>query len=436
MSLDAEAAVLGAVICNSDAYWRAADLLTPEDFANGTCRRVWTLIGDMLREGSTVDVVTLAEREPGMQRAIFDLAQTAGAIANTRAYAEVVAKRAVERRVIAAGQRIAGLRGDDILGEAQRILAACLPRQMQGVRHAKDILRELVTDLSAKYDAGEALTGLPTGLPWLDDVTGGLQRSDLVIVAARPSVGKTALATQIILHAASKKTPTLFFSAEMSCTQVMARAVSHIGGVSLKAIRSPVTLGDEGWAGLTRAGGEVQDYPWWVDDSAGQTVDAISARARQLDSQQRLGLIVVDYLQHLKLPKAERHDLSIGEASKALKGLAKQLNVPVILVSQLNRDGANSRPTLSTLRGSGDIEQDADVVMFLHRPDDMRRDQLELIVAKQRNGECGECWLHFDGAKQRFTESEAPSAPEPKQRSGFRAIGFGSARDRAAGNGA
>jgi replicative DNA helicase len=431
--IDAEANVLGAILCDSTAYYRVSDLLTADDFAHGGHRRMWALIGDMLRAGDAVDVVTVAERDPSIERLVFEVSQSPGSIANTRAYGEVVAKRALERRIIAAGVRISALRGDDVLSEAHRILSAASPQSSSSVRHVREVLAESSRELVRRYESQAQVTGLATSLPGLDELTGGLQPGDLIILAARPSVGKTALAMQIALHVAGMGTPAFVVSAEMAGRQLTDRMLAHLSHVSLKAIRAPHLIEDEGWTGITRGSKQLQDLPMWIDDSTGITGEAIAARARQLDAQKRLGLIVVDYLGLLRMPKAERRDIAVGEVVKTLKALAKSLNVPVVLLAQLNRDAAGARPTLNTLRESGDIEQDADVVTFLHRPDEAHREQIELILAKQRNGEVGSLWLKADMPRMRFTETEAPRVEQPQARSGFRAGGFSSARDRAAG---
>jgi replicative DNA helicase len=431
--IDAEAAVLGSVLVDSSAYWRIADLLTEDEFANGQHRRLWALLTDMARAGDALDAITVGQRDPSLEQLAFDCASVPCSVHNARTYAEAIVRKSTERRVIAAGQRIAGLRGEDALPEAQRILASCSPRTAGTARHAKDVLRESSKALVARYESQEALTGIPTSIPALDDLTSGWQRDDLAIIAARPSVGKTAFALQAAIHAALAGTPVAFFSAEMSARQLMDRAIAHVGRVSLKGIRSPKLIEAEGWDGITRASMELAKLPLWIDDSSPMTVDMIAARVRQLDAEHRIGLVVVDYLTHLKLPKADRRDLAVGEATRALKSLAKSMHVPVLLLSQLNRDAANGRPSLTALRDSGDIEQDADTVIFLHRPDENDRCYVELLLRKQRNGETGECYLHADMQHMRFTQTEERQRAEPARRSGFRAGGFGSARDRAAG---
>jgi replicative DNA helicase len=339
-----------------------------------------------------------------------------------RAYAEIVAARAMERRVVAAGQRIAALRGKDALSEAQRILATCQPRSAGNLRGLRETMVEWFEGVRSRFDAG-GMSGIPTSLQWLDDTLDGFQKSDLIILAARPSVGKTALAMQSAIAAAKAGIPTLVFSAEMSGTQICGRIVSHVAGVSGSALRRPKEqMNDESWARVSAAIGTVRNYPITMDDSSDITLESICARARQVDTQQRLGLIVIDYLQILRLPKADRNDLALGEMTRGLKGLAKSLDVPVLLLSQLNRDGVN-RPTMAELRGSGAIEQDADVVMFLHRPNDQDRSGIELIVAKQRNGEIADRWLHADMKVMRFDDAEHerpnPKSQEPAQ-TGFR----------------
>lgn len=427
-----ESAVLGACLLDPAAYWRCADLLTADDFAQGGHRRLWGVIADLHREGGAVDSLTVSERDPALSQLAFDLGSGAFSAANARTYAGIVAQRAIERRVIAAGQRIASLRGDDALAEAQRILAACAPRNVAAVRHAREVLGESVKALTARYETGERMTGLGTSLPGLDALTSGWQRSDLIVVGARPSVGKTALGLQCALHAASAGAPVLMFSAEMAGRQIMDRAIAHVSGVPLSAIRCPHDIEAEGWPKITRASETLSAMPLWIDDSAGLTVEAIAARARQLDAEKRLGLVVIDYLQHLTPPRAEKTVDAVQLMTRALKAMAKALDVPVLLLSQLNREGED-RPTLRALRDSGAIEQDADVIAFLHRPRADKRDEIQLILAKQRNGETGDLWLHADMPHMRFIETDEPQHEPEQRRSGFRARGFGSARDRAAG---
>lgn len=429
---DTETALIAVVMADSSAFWKVADLISADDFSDAGARKVWELLGDRIRAGGAADAITLCEAHPQHERTIFAFAGSFGTMALVRTYAERIVQRATERRVVAAGQRIAQLRGDDSLGEAQRILAACSPRNSDAVKHAKAFLREAVAGLQERFDAEDVLTGVPTSIEPLDEKTSGWQRSDLILLAARPSVGKTALALQCAIHAARQKRPVLFFSAEMAGRQLLDRAIAHVAGVSLTGIRQPKTLDGDDWSRINRAGGELAELPLWIDDSSGMTVDAVCARSRQVDAEQRLGLIVIDYLTHLTPPKAEKLADAVQLMTRQLKNLAKSLKVPVLLLSQLNRDG-DGKPEMRHLRESGAIEQDADVILLMWRPEPERRELVELIVAKQRNGETGGIYLHADMARMRFTKTEE-RPNEQRRGSGFRPGGFGSARDRAAGS--
>lgn len=412
--IDAERAVLGACLLDEQGYWLVADLLTADDFANGAHRRLWNAIAQLAAEGGAIDFITVGEREPSLAELAMDLPSEAPSWKNARAYGEHVARRALERRVIAAGQKIAGLRGDDALAEARRLLGECEPRSLTGVRHVKTVVREAWAELTVRFEAKDVITGLETGIPWLDDMTGGLQAGDVFVLGARPSAGKTALMLQICGHAA-KTSPALIFSAEMTDKALANRLMASSAKVSLKAIRSPKLIEEDGWTRLGIAIPELSAQRLFIDSSDGMTCEMMAARARQVKEQHGLALIAIDYLQLLKLPKADRHDLAVGAASRAIKAMAKQLDVPVILLSQLNRDGANRRPVVADLRQSGDIEQDADLIALLFRPDDEKPER-ELILAKQRNGETGSQWFKFDGACQHFEQTGAPAQATPPAR--------------------
>lgn len=402
MSRAAEA-LLGACLIDQQAYWRTCDIVTADDFASGQHRRLWTLLAEMIRDGDATDFLTIGERDNALGNLALDLASTTPTAANARTYGELVARDGLQRRVIAAGQAIASLRGDNVLGEAQRLLAACQPRNAAAMQPLRKVVKDAFTALTERYNRKEAISGMATGLAWLDEKTGGLQPQDLIVLAARPSVGKTALGLQWATKAALAKVNVAFFSAEMSAEQIANRQIAHLSHVSLSALRSPKLIHEHGWTSINNVIPGLRECPMWIDDSPGQSAESISGRARQLDEQNKLGLIVVDYLGKLRHPKADRHDISVGMTVHALKDLAKVLNVPVVLLCQLNRDGANKRPTLTNLRESGDIEQDADLVMLMHRPVDTNRGRLELLLEKQRNGETGECDLGFEGARMHFT---------------------------------
>lgn len=413
---DAEAAVIGAILLAPEAYWKIADLLTPDDFGSRDMRDLWTEAAKLIQKGDAADAVTIGERLPNLAMLAVELATTTPSAANARAYAELVAKRATERRVKAAGSRIANLTGEDLLGEAQRILGACVPKVAGTIRHVADFLRGSLQGMIERAQSDNELTGVATGFDELDELTGGWQRTDLIIVGARPSVGKTAFALQTALQAASVKTPVLFVSLEMSGIQLADRALAHVGHVNALHIRNPKQMEDHEWAKITEAKKTLDEYALRVDDSIGVTVEALCARARQIDAEERLGLLVIDYLTYIAPPKAETVAEGVQHITRMLKGLAKELQIPVMLLSQLNRDG-DDEPTLKHLRSSGAIEQDADVVILLHRPDKANLRLVKVIVAKQRNGPLGDFFLSAQMEKMRFYPCQYTP---PEKATGFR----------------
>ncbi|MDE2471061.1 MAG: AAA family ATPase, partial [Bradyrhizobium sp.] len=230
--LDAESAVLGAILLDPAAYWRVADLLTAADFTRDVYRSLWTALGSLARSNTPIDAITVGERAPEIATLALELVRDTPSSANAKAYAEIVAKDATTRRVRNAGERIAKLGGDDVLGEAQKLLGSCAPQTLTAIKPARDFMRESVARMQSRLEAEDVLSGIPTGLSELDERTAGWQRGDLVILAARPSVGKTALAMQWAIHAAKAGHPALFMSLEMSGSQLTDRALSHLGRVS------------------------------------------------------------------------------------------------------------------------------------------------------------------------------------------------------------
>jgi replicative DNA helicase len=404
MSLNAEHAVLGACLCSAEAYWRVADILVPEDFADGRLAKLYAMIRELARTNSAFDAVTITELEPRVLGPFaLELANSEGwRVANIRAYAELVVQQAQARRIQAAGRQIAQLSGPEALVEAQRLLAACAPRHAGSVKHIREYLRESTVELQRRVNADQELTGIPTGLPELDDLTDGLQPGDLIVLAARPSVGKTAKAMQIAINAARHKVHTLVFSMEMTGTQLTDRVQAHVACVNATGLRRPKLLNNDDFRRLFEASAEINALPIQIDQTPALTVEAISARARQVHATSGLGLIVIDYLTLITLPKAPTTTEAIQIVTGALKRLAKELNVPLLCLSQLNRDADGKRPTLAELRGGGSIEQDADVVMFLWRPKEHKRNELVLLLDKQRNGETGSIALDADYAHMRF----------------------------------
>lgn len=404
-AFNSELAVIGSCMTDPKAYWAIADVLTADDFADGRLHKIFQKIAERAPLGSAIDAVTLADEFPGLADFILtDCLQEGWRAGNVRGYAERVVSNAMTRRIRTAGQQIARLEGDDVLGQAQRILAACAPNVSSGVKHIKHFVKASSEDLMRKYSDDGTLTGLPSGIPELDEMTCGWQPTDLIILAARPSVGKTALALLFTMAAAQgkKNHNVLIFSLEMSGKQLADRALSNAGRLDGTRLRNPKTMEEEDWPRLTNAFAIVGELPIYICDEAGLTIDAICARARQQHAQTPLSMIVLDYLTLIKMPKANTMAEAVQIVSGALKKLAKELGIPVFVLSQLNRDGEGQRPGMKNLRDSGAIEQDADVIMFLHRPNQQMRSFLELILEKQRNGPTGDIALEADMAHMTF----------------------------------
>lgn len=412
MSLDAEYAVLGAVLVNNDCFWKVADKIGPEDFAEPIHRRLFALMRDEIRAGRTVDFITLLDAgETGLSEYAVQLASTQASTANVAAYADAVARQAEGRRLRSAGAKIAACGSFE---EAQAVLAEVRPRQTQALKSMKDGLREMVEALQRRYDADGTVSGVPTGLESLDALTSGWQAGDLVIAAARPSMGKTSFALQAAIAAGR----TLMFSLEMTTGRLVERLVANVGRLPLRWILFPLDAPDDASARVLAASTEAAKLPLLFDDTAGLTVDAICSRARQAHMQEPLNLVVVDHLGLISRPG--RHDPSeLGQITTQLKALAKALGIPVLLLCQLNR-GVESRndkrPMLSDLRDSGRIEEDADTVIGLYRDEYYHKDgplagYLEAIVLKQRQGELGTAWARSMLSMMRLESCDEPERP-------------------------
>lgn len=406
---DSEGPVIGACLIDARAFWKVADLIVAEDFSDRKHREIWTAIASLHRDGKAVDVITVGETVPHLAHDALKIANATPGSGNVRSYAELVARAATERRVRSAGERIAHLHGDDALTEAQQLLGGCQRRTMTQVRPIGEFLRQSVVLMQQRCDSETEITGLPTSLEWLDEQTGGWQPDDLIVVAARPSVGKTALMLQIANHAADLKKPTFIASMEQSGAQLADRLLAHRSGVSLMHITQPKRILDTEWAHITNAGAEIDPLPLLIDETGGVPIDALCARIRQVHAEHGIALALIDYLQQIALPKADKVADAIQIVTRCLKALAKELHIPIILLSQLNRDGED-RPVLRNLRDSGAIEQDADIVIFLHRPDPQNRKLVELIIGKQRNGPTESVYLESAMSKMRFSPTEETPA--------------------------
>lgn len=416
----AEKRLLGALMLETQSYWQVCDLVEAADFLRSDYADLWAVIAELARTNKLADPVTISDRAPDLTVLAADLLADTYSAGNIRTYAAIVARDSTARKVRNAGARIAALDGEEALQKAQRMIGDCAPRQLSLIRHAGEFLRESVARMQQRAEADTDLAGIPTSFPTWDRLTGGFQPGDLNIIAARPSVGKTALALQCAMHAASHGHGALFVSLEMSGSQLIDRALAAHAGVDSALIRSPKRMPEEDWGRVLTAGTVLAGLPLRIDDASAQTVETLGARIRQAHFSESLKVVFIDYLGLIRLPNADRHDIAIGLVTKSLKALAKDLHIPVILLCQLNR--GEGRPNLMRLRDSGDIEQDADSVAFLHRPDEQTRERLEFILAKQRNGPTGDFRIHADLRTQRMAEQawETPVDPQSPSPRGFR----------------
>jgi len=424
-NLEAEEALLGAMMLSRDAIATGVERVRETDFYKPSHGHIFEAITSLYAQGEAVDHVTVAEmlRRAGVLDAIGGEATLVSIKANTPAissatrYATIVEEHALLRRLISAAGEIAevgyGLPEDvtAALDHAESMIFDVAERRnTDSVRELRDLLGDSLDHLEALYDRGETITGVPTGYNDLDEQLAGLQPSNLVIVGARPSMGKTAFALGAAAHAAMKGIPVLFFSLEMSHLEIAQRLLCAEARVDASRMRNGRLL-DTDWGKISSAIGRLSEIPLYIDDNPNVTVMDIRAKARRLKASRQLGLVVVDYLQLMTgRSKAENRQVEVSEISRGLKILARELGLPVVALSQLSRNleaRSDKRPVLADLRESGSLEQDADVVMFIYRdeiynPESAERGTAELIVAKHRNGPTGVAQLAFVGTYARF----------------------------------
>jgi replicative DNA helicase len=428
-SLEAEQAVLGGLMLENRAWEQVGDRVTEDDFYRRDHRLIFRGIATLAEANQPLDVVTLSEwlkshellEDAGGLPYLGALARDTPSAANIQAYADIVRERSVLRQLIRAGTEVVtsafqpeGRDSKELLDNAERIIfeiAEQTGRHRQGFMGVKEILPQVVDRIAQLYEQESEITGLATGFNDFDRMTSGMQPGDLVIVAARPSMGKTTFAMNIAEHAALKgPAPVAVFSMEMPGESLVMRMLSSLCRVELQKIRTG-RLDDEDWPRLTGTMNLLSQAPLYIDDSAGLSPGEMRARARRLKREHGLGLIVVDYLQLMQVPGfKENRTAEISEISRGLKSMAKELEVPVIALSQLNRSleqRPSKRPVMSDLRESGAIEQDADVIVFIYRDEVYNEDSpdkgtAEIIIGKQRNGPIGTVRLTFLGRFTRF----------------------------------
>lgn len=433
-SVEAEQSVLGGVLLDTTAWDKIADLISEQDFYRHEHRLIYRHIARLSEHGKPVDVITVAEslesnaelEKAGGLSYLGSLAQNVPSAANIRRYAEIVRERSIMRQLAEVGSDIStsayspgGRDARQLLDEAEsKVLAISEAgeRGNQGFVAIPPLLTQVVERIETLYarDNHNDVTGIATGFTDLDRDTSGLQPGDLVIVAGRPSMGKTAFAINIAEHVALEVGKAVaIFSMEMGGTQLAMRMIGSVGRLNQHNLRTG-RLQDEDWSRMTHALGRLNDAPIFIDETAGLNSMELRSRSRRLHRQNDgLGLIVVDYLQLMSSASgkaSENRATEISEISRSLKSLAKELHVPVIALSQLNRSleqRPNKRPVMSDLRESGAIEQDADLILFIYRdevynPDSPDKGKAEIIIGKQRNGPIGKVELYFRGEYTRF----------------------------------
>lgn len=425
-NLDAEQSTLGSMLLEKDAIYKGAELLRPDDFYREAHRVIFEVVVYLANRGEPVDMITVSEelKQRGMLDKIggvaylTQLANFVPTAANVEHYAHIVAEKSLLRSIITVATNIVkmGFEGieevDVILDRAEKdIFEISQKRNIKGFVSLKSILVETFERIEKLYESKGGVTGLPTGYPDFDRMTAGLQPSDLIILAARPSMGKTTFALNIGSYAAVElKIPSIIFSLEMSKEQLALKLLCSEAGVDNQRIRTG-TLKDDDWPKLSQALGRLSDAMLFIDDSAGITAMEIRAKTRRIKAEHGLGLIIIDYLQLMQSrSRSENRQQEVSEISRSLKALARELNVPVIALSQLSRaveQRTDKRPGLADLRESGSLEQDADIVGFLYRedyynPETDRKNITELIIAKQRNGPVGSVDFYFQKEFSKF----------------------------------
>ncbi|MBI4293794.1 MAG: replicative DNA helicase [Betaproteobacteria bacterium] len=437
-SIEAEQSVLGGLLLDNTGFERIADVILDSDFYRDDHRRIYRHIARLIERSRPADVVTVDESIKGSEDKdktgglayLGALAQNTPSAHNIRRYAEIVHERAIMRRLVQVGSEIAdaalnpmGKDVGQILDEAESKvfeIAESGSRGRQGFQDIQQLLTRVMerVDMLFHRDNPSDITGVPTGYHDLDQKTSGLQGGDLIIVAGRPSMGKTALALNIAEHVAvENRLPVAVFSMEMSGQQLALRMLGSIGHLDQHKLRTG-RLTDDDWNRLTNAVGKLHEAPIHIDETPALNALELRARARRLHRQYgTLGLIVVDYLQLMQASTTgENRATEISEISRSMKALAKELNVPVVALSQLNRgleQRPNKRPVMSDLRESGAIEQDADLILFIYRdevynPDSPEKGSAEIIIGKQRNGPIGMVKLTFLGEHTRFENYAQP----------------------------
>lgn len=414
---DAEISVLGSMLIHPEAVTKAVEILQPGDFYHEPHRHVFDACVELFNQAKPLDVVVVGEQlrqksqldVVGGLAYLMELASAVPTAAHVEYYARIVKEAAITRRIITVSTKLIAdayqneMPAQDLVDRAQRDLFSLAQSGQRDYVSLHQVLLETFTRLEVLYANKGKLVGLPTGFHDLDRMTAGLQKSDLIIVAARPSMGKTMLCLNLARYVAlHDRTPVAIFSLEMSREQLALRLLSAEAELPSQRLRTG-EMDDNMWAIVSHALGRLGEAPIFIDDTPGISALELRAKARQMKAQHNIGLVIIDYMQLMSGRRSENRQQEISDISRSLKALARELDVPVMALSQLSRaveSRQDKRPMLSDLRESGAIEQDADIVAFLYREDYYMKDAenpdiTELIVAKQRNGPTGTVNLLF-----------------------------------------
>jgi len=433
-NLAAEQAVLASILLNNDLMNSALEILRPEDFYQGAHRTLFSVMLDLYDKGRAIDQLTLStalndrgvEGEVGGLAYLSDLIQNVPTTANVSEYARLVKNTAILRKAIAVAQQIttSAFQGvsevDEFLDQTEQAIFAIAEEKIKPSYYTMaEMAKESMKEIEKLYEKKELITGVPSGYRDLDQLTSGFQRSDMVIIAARPSMGKTAFCLDVARNASVKhKLPVAIFSLEMSRHQLALRMICSDARVNSKRLRSGYLAQDE-MNRIVASVGRLSEAPIYIDDSDSLTALELRARARRLKKEKDIGLMVVDYLQLMRgtsyRSSSDNRVQEVSEISRSLKSLAKELNIPVLAISQLSRSVENrtdKRPLMSDLRESGALEQDSDLILFIYReemytkgdtPED-KKGIAEVIIGKHRNGPTGEVKLAFLSPYTRFED--------------------------------
>ena len=437
-ALEAEMSVLGGVLLDNAAIYRAIEIIDQADLYRESHRKIFGAMLELSNRREPCDLITLTEelKRTGSLDAAGGAAYLATLVdyvptaANITYYCNIVKEKAVARNVLTIATKLAtdaySTDSSELLERAQRdLFTLATTNKQQSAVYVRDLNKEFIDTMQKRYEQKASLTGITTGLPDLDKITSGLQPSDLIIIAARPSMGKTVLGLNIAERAAKSGKTVVVFSLEMSKEQLMMRLAASMSGVDMQKMQTGRFL-DTDWPQLQKASAIAHTLPLLVDDPPALNVTALRAKCLQLALQHDLDMIVIDYLQLMTSSKSkENRQQEISDISRSLKALAKELNVPIVALSQLNRSleaRNDKRPMMSDLRESGAIEQDADVIMFIYRESvyceacktdtctdpDHDKSKAEVIIGKHRNGPLGTVNLIFNGANARFDSAAHP----------------------------